>query len=186
MQAKFGSTVDVHYKGTLTDGTVFDSSHTRGEPLNFEVGSGYMISGFNNAVNGMNVGEVKSIHLTPEEAYGDYHPEALQTVPRGAFAPDFEFILGGTIQGNGPEGPFLAKIQEVKDETVTLDLNHPLAGKELNFEIELLSVTGDTAETLTWNKSMKKAELVDVAVRSGLKLPEKVTKAQIIETLEAL
>lgn len=184
MQAKFGSTVNVHYKGTLSDGTEFDNSRQRGEPLKFEVGSGYMISGFNNAVNGMTVGEVKSVQLEPEEAYGEYFPEALQAVPRGAFAPDFEFILGGTIQGNGPEGPFLAKIHEVQDDTVTLDMNHPLAGKQLNFEIELLSVAAEQA--IEWKKSWRKAELFDVAVRSGLNVDTKATKAQIIEALQTL
>ena len=184
MQAKFGSTVNVHYKGTLSDGTVFDNSRQRGEPLEFEVGSGYMISGFNNAVNGMTVGQVKSVKLGPEEAYGEYHPDALQTVPRTAFAPDFEFILGGTIQGNGPEGPFLAKIHQVENDNIVLDLNHPLAGKELSFEIELLSVAGD--EPLEWKKSWRKAELFDVAVRSGLNVDTKATKAQIIEALQTL
>lgn len=184
MLAKFGSTVNVHYKGTLSDGTVFDNSRQRGESLKFEVGSGYMISGFNNAVNGMTVGEVKSVKLAPEDAYGQYYPDALQTVPRTAFAPDFEFIMGGTIQGNGPEGPFLAKIHEVADDNIILDLNHPLAGKDLEFEIELLSVQG--SEPLRWKKSMKKAELFDVAVRAGINVEPKATKAQIIEALEEL
>ena len=105
-------------------------------------------------------------------------------MPRSAFAPDFEFILGGTIQGNGPEGPFLAKIHEVQDDVITLDMNHPLAGKQLSFEIELLSVTGD--EPLEWKKSWRKAELFDVAVRSGLNVDTKATKAQIIEALQGL
>ena len=184
MQAKFGSTVDVHYKGTFTDGTVFDSSHQRGEPLSFKVGSGYMISGFNNAVNGMSVGETKTVTLTPEEGYGNYVPEALQTVPKTAFAPDFEFILGGTIQGTGPNGNFLAKLQEVNEDNVVLDLNHPLAGKELNFEIELLSV--QAGEPLKWRKSWRKADLYDVAIKSGLNLDDGATKAQIIEALQSL
>lgn len=146
MQVQNGNTVDVHYVGTLNDGTEFDNSRTRGQTLNFTVGSGQMISGFNDAVVGMAPGETKTVTLSPEQAYGPRNPEATTVVPKEAFGADFPFEIGGMIQGNGPSGPFLAKIEAVTDTEVTLDLNHPLAGKELNFEIELVSVGDSESE----------------------------------------
>lgn len=140
MKVKNGHTVNVHYKGTLNDGTEFDNSHVRGEPLNFEVGSRRLIRGFSEAVLGMKKGETKNVTIPIDAAYGPHNPEAIQAVPKQAFAEGMQFEIGGTVQGNGPRGPFLARIQGVNDETVTLDMNHPLAGEELNFEIELLSV----------------------------------------------
>ena len=139
MKVATGDEVTVHYRGTLTDGTEFDNSHVRGAPLEFTIGSGQMIVGFNDAVIGMTEGETKTFTISPEMAYGQRIEEAIQAVPRKTFSDDFEFEVGGMIQGNGPRGPFVAKIKEFDDESVTLDLNHPLAGEELNFEIELLS-----------------------------------------------
>jgi peptidylprolyl isomerase len=147
MQAKNGSMVNVHYKGTLTDGTEFDNSHKRGETLSFQIGSGRMIRGFNDAVVGMEIGQTKSITLSPLEAYGPRVEEAQQVVPREAFKDIDNFEIGGMVQGNGPQGPFLAKIKELAEESVTLDLNHPLAGEELNFEIELVSVDETEAKS---------------------------------------
>jgi peptidylprolyl isomerase len=149
MLVKNGNTVSVHYKGTLNDGTVFDESRPRGKTLDFTVGSGQMIGGFNNAVVGMTTGETKTVTLGADDAYGQHNPEAIQVVPRQAFGEDFKFEIGGMIQGNGPAGPFLAKIQEVADTEVTLDMNHPLAGEELTFEIEVLSVNEPTTTTTT-------------------------------------
>ena len=140
MKAINGHNVSVHYVGTLTDGTEFDNSRARGQTVSFEIGSGRMISGFNDAVVGMTVGETKKVTLAPEQAYGVRNENALQNVPRDAFSEDFNFEIGGMIQGNGPRGPFLAKIHEVGDQEIILDMNHPLAGQELNFEIELVSV----------------------------------------------
>jgi len=140
MKVTTGHTVSVHYKGTFPDGTEFDNSRIRGEALSFEVGSGRMIRGFNDAVVGMATGETKTVTLQPETAYGMPEKDAFQNVPKTAFGEDFTFELGGMIKGNGPQGPFLAKIHEVQDEEVVLDFNHPLAGKELNFEIEIVSV----------------------------------------------
>jgi peptidylprolyl isomerase len=147
MQAKNGSMVNVHYKGTLKDGTEFDNSHKRGQTLSFQIGSGRMIRGFNDAVVGMDIGQTKNITLSPLEAYGERIEEAQQVVPRGAFRDVDNMEVGGMVQGNGPNGPFLAKIKDLQEESVTLDLNHPLAGEELNFEIELVSV--DEAVTPT-------------------------------------
>jgi len=139
MKVATGDNVKVHYRGTLTDGTEFDNSHTRGEPLEFTIGSGQMIVGFNDAIIGMEEGETKTFSLTPEMAYGHRIDEAVQSVPRTAFGDDFEFEIGGMVQGNGPRGAFVAKIHELDETTVTLDLNHPLAGQELNFEVEVVS-----------------------------------------------
>ena len=182
MKVTNGQNVQVHYKGTLDDGTEFDNSRLRGIPIEFQVGDGRMIRGFNNATLGMKVGESKTFTLTPDEAYGGHNPQAMQTVPREAFDDDFEFILGGTIQGNGPRGPFVAKIHEVTDEEVTLDMNHPLAGETLTFEIEVVSAEFATGN---WSASMKKAELLEVARERGLGVNTKSTKAQIIEALGA-
>ena len=137
-----GRTVDVHYVGTLDDGTQFDSSRERNEAITFEVGSGQMISGFDSAVVGMKLGEVKNIKLSPEQAYGDLNPELVQTVPQNAFPPDFTFQIGEVIQGRDMEGrPFIATINSFSDSNVELDLNHPMAGKSLNFEIEVMNIS---------------------------------------------
>ena len=139
MKVTNGQNVSVHYVGTLSDGTEFDNSRTRGETLNFQLGSGQLLPGFNDGVVGMSVGETKTITLTADEAYGQPQEEAIQDVPRAAFSEDFEFEVGGTVQGSGPAGQFIAKVQAVNEQVVTLDLNHPLAGKDLTFEVELVS-----------------------------------------------
>lgn len=189
MKATNGQNVSVHYRGTLSDGTEFDNSRVRGGPMTFELGSGELLAGFNNAVLGMAVGETKTIQIPTEEAYGNPRPEAVQRVPRGAFADDFEFIVGGTVQGNGPAGQFIAKIQEVHDDFVVLDLNHPLAGMDLTFEIELISIDhvedDSDVSMANWTSSMKKAELLEVARSRGLPVNTRSTKAQIIEALSA-
>ena len=137
-----GNTISVHYRGTLQDGTEFDSSHNRGETLNFTVGSGQMISGFDAGVMGMSVGEIKNITLTAEEGYGDRVDEAIQDVPKESFPEDFEFVIDATVQGAGPDGrPIIAKILKENTDSITLDFNHPLAGQSLNFEIELVEIT---------------------------------------------
>ena len=137
-----GSKVKVHYKGTLTDGEQFDSSYDKGETLPFEVGAGQMIPGFDAAVVGMETGDKKTVTIPSSEAYGDRVEDAVQEVSKTAFPPEFEFRLNETVQGADQNGqPLIAKILEVTDETVKLDLNHPLAGKELTFEIELVEIT---------------------------------------------
>lgn len=98
MQAKNGSMVNVHYKGTLKDGTEFDNSHKRGETLSFQIGSGRMIAGFNDAVVGMKIGQTKSVTLSPLEAYGPRVEEAQQVVPRTAFRDVDNFEVGGMVQ----------------------------------------------------------------------------------------
>ena len=141
MQVENGNTVKVHYRGTLDDGTEFDSSHSRGEPLSFQVGTGQMISGFDAALPGMTVGDTKNISLAPDEAYGQPNPELIGDIPKQAFPPGFSFEVGTMVQGQDENGrPLVGKINEAQDETVTVDFNHPMAGKDLNFEIELVSI----------------------------------------------
>ena len=188
MKVTTGQNVNVHYKGTLSDGTEFDNSRIRGQLLSFEVGSGRMIPGFNDAVVGMSVGEVKSVTIPPDNAYGPRNEQAVQPVPKTAFSEDFEFELGATVQGNGPNGPFLAKIVDLIEEnnTVMLDMNHPLAGQTLNFEIELVSVDNGSVNVSagTWSPKMKKAELLEFARARGLKVNTRTTKAQLIAALQ--
>jgi len=141
LQVENGNTVSVHYRGTLNDGTEFDSSHSRGEPLTFQVGAGQMINGFDAALPGMAVGETKNITLTPDQAYGDSNPEAVADVPKTAFPEGFNFQVDAMVQGQNDMGePVVGTINEVKENDVTIDFNHPMAGKDLNFEIELVSI----------------------------------------------
>tara|TARA_B100000686_G_scaffold349776_1_gene443964 strand:+ start:526 stop:966 length:441 start_codon:yes stop_codon:yes gene_type:complete len=135
-----GNNVKVHYIGTLEDGTEFDSSHNRGEALQVQVGSPGLLPAFDQAIVGMTEGETKEITITAEEGYGERNPEAFQTVPKEAFGPDFAFTVGETVQGNGPYGPFLATIKELQENEVVLDMNHPLAGETLKFQIEMLEI----------------------------------------------
>lgn len=138
--AKEGRAVQVHYKGTFEDGTIFDSSYDRGETIGFTVGAGEMIPGFDAAVNGMKVGETKTVVIEPEMAYGDHNPEGIQAVPKGSFPEDFEFEQGLVIEGNVQGQPVRGVINQVEEEVVVIDFNHPMAGKNLNFDIELVNV----------------------------------------------
>ena len=139
---KEGNTVSVHYKGTLSDGTEFDNSKLRGSTLEFKVGAGQMIKGFDNAVVGMGLGEVKTVTLSSDDAYGPVHEEAVREFPRNVFAADMTLEVDTIVHGEAGEGqPMVARVAALNEETVTLDLNHPLAGKELTFEIELLDIT---------------------------------------------
>tara|TARA_R110002110_G_scaffold13376_1_gene64054 strand:- start:2213 stop:2713 length:501 start_codon:yes stop_codon:yes gene_type:complete len=142
---KKGQTVSVHYVGTLDDGTEFDNSRARGDVISFEVGSGQLIPGFDNALPGMTVGETKNVAVTAADAYGDVNPQAVETVPKTVFPPDMPLEVGGMVQGRAPTGqPVVARINAVEEDSVTLDMNHPLAGKNLNFEIELVSIIEPT------------------------------------------
>ena len=136
-----GNNVSVHYVGRLNDGTEFDSSRGRNTTLSFEVGSTQVIEGFSNAVLGMEVGQTREVSIPPENAYGMPIAEAVQTMPRTIFPEGFELIVGTTIKGkNGAGQDVLAKILEYSENEVKLDMNHPLAGQTLNFEIELVSI----------------------------------------------
>jgi len=143
-----GTTVTLHYTGTFDDGTEFDNSRTRGEPVVVTVGGGQLISGFNDALIGMATGETKTFRLGPDEAYGESDPDRNTTLEKTMFPDDFECEAGLTIPLTGPQGqPFLTTLTEVADTTITVDLNHPMAGKTLNFEVELISIAGDNETT---------------------------------------
>lgn len=131
--AQTGDTVSVHYRGTLDDGTEFDSSAGR-DPLTFTVGAGQVISGFDTAVQGMAVGEKKEVRLPADEAYGERSEERIIRVPRDQAPGEYE-AGQQVLLGQAP-----ATVLEVTEEAVTVDANHPLAGEALTFEIELVSV----------------------------------------------
>jgi FKBP-type peptidyl-prolyl cis-trans isomerase 2 len=142
--AQAGSLVELHYKGTFTDGTQFDSSYDRGETISVQVGQGQLIKGFENALIGMKKGQTKSITLSPDEAYGQSNPEAFSTVQREQFPNDYMFVEGQPVQGATEDGrPIFATISSFTETDVVLDLNHPLAGKELKFDIELTNILTD-------------------------------------------
>lgn len=138
--AKSGDTVKIHYTGTLDDGTRFDSSAGR-EPLEFQLGAGQVIPGFDAAVDGMDVGENKSVRIEAENAYGERHDQLIQQVPRSALPDEIKPEIGMALQSQSPEGQIAnLVITEVGDETITVDGNHPLAGQALNFDIELVAI----------------------------------------------
>ena len=133
-----GNKVKVSYVGSLEDGTVFDSSEKHGRHLEFTVGSGQVIKGFDEAVKSLNSGEEKEIVLKPSEAYGDVNPSLLKKVPREQLPKDQEPKAGMMLAVNLPNGQqFPAKITAVDDKEVTIDLNNPLAGKVLKFKIKI-------------------------------------------------
>jgi FKBP-type peptidyl-prolyl cis-trans isomerase 2 len=142
MKVKNGDSVKVHYIGTLNNGDEFDNSYKRGSTLDFQVGGGQMIKGFDNALVEMEVGQKKTINLKSEEAYGPRREEAIMSVAKDNFPPDFKAKEGEMVQGRTETGqPVNALIIEVQENDVILDMNHPLAGEELNFEIELVEIS---------------------------------------------
>lgn len=136
-----GKTCRTHYRGTFNDGTQFDSSYDRGEPLEFKCGAGMMIKGFDAAVANMEVGETVNIHLMPEEAYGMPDPQAIFTAPIAEMPGAENLEKGQKIYLTNMYGqPFPATVTEKTDTEITFDANHEMAGKELNFQIELVEV----------------------------------------------
>ncbi len=141
-QVKNGDTIKVHYHGKLTDGTTFDSSSGR-EPLEFEVGSGMVIKGFDDGVAGMKVGDKKTINIPVDDAYGPKQEEMLVEFPLDQFPPDMKPEIGMPLTMTTAQGqPVQVVIVEVKQEAVLLDANHPLAGEELVFDLELVEIVG--------------------------------------------
>ncbi|MCB1792425.1 MAG: peptidylprolyl isomerase [Gammaproteobacteria bacterium] len=135
-----GDTVRVHYTGTLEDGSQFDSSRG-GEPLEFALGQGQLIKGFEDAVADLGVGESCTITLPPADAYGDANPDMVQQVPRTLMPEGLDLAEGMVLQGRGENGMVSNfTVLEYSEETVTLDANHPLAGKTLTFDIELIEI----------------------------------------------
>lgn len=139
-QAKAGDVVAVHYTGKLEDGSVFDTSR-EGEPIEFELGSGSVIEGFEQAVEGMNVGEQQEVRLDPDNAYGARRDDLEVDVPRAQLPEDVDPEVGQTLAVQvGPEQQAIARIADVEADKVKLDLNHPLAGQPLVFDIELVEI----------------------------------------------
>jgi len=139
-QAKSGDTVRIHYTGTLDDGTEFDSSAGR-DPLQFTLGSGQVIPGFDKAVEGMAVGDSKSVNIPAEDAYGPHREQLVQEVPRTALPDNLTPEEGMALQAKGQDGNVVKlTVTAVGDSSITVDANHPLAGKALSFDIELVDI----------------------------------------------
>ncbi len=141
-QVKSGDKVKVHYHGRLNNGETFDKSEGR-EPLEFEVGSGMVIKGFDDGVTGMSVGEKKTINIPFDEAYGPKNPDMIIEMPKERFPKDMEIEVGMPLamtDGNGQQ--FQVMIVEIKEDVVVLDANHPLAGQDLTFDLELVEILG--------------------------------------------
>jgi len=138
--AKQGDTVHVHYQGSLTDGSVFDSSEGR-DPLSFTIGSGQVIPGFEEAIVGMSLNEKKNITIPADKAYGPRNDELILTVPKSQVPEDIEPEVGQKLQMQGPgNSPIVVEVTEITDEHIKLDANPPLAGKDLVFDIELVRI----------------------------------------------
>lgn len=139
-QAQKGDKVKVHYHGRLRSGETFDSSDGR-EPLEFELGSGQVIPGFDNGVSGMQVGEKKTVEIPVGEAYGDKQQEMIIEFPKDQFPPDMNPEVGMQLMmSNGSGQQFPVTVAEVKEGSVVLDANHPLAGQDLIFDLELVAI----------------------------------------------
>ena len=138
--AKDGDTVNVHYTGKLEDGTVFDSSVER-EPLEFTLGAGTIVPGFEEAVRGMQAGQSKTVTIPSQEAYGPRHDEMVLVIERTELPPELKPDVGQQLQMQQPDGRAVSVlVTDVSETTITIDANHPLAGKDLTFEIELLEI----------------------------------------------
>ncbi|MBK1719727.1 FKBP-type peptidyl-prolyl cis-trans isomerase [Thiocystis violacea] len=139
-EAKHGDTVRIHYTGTLDDGTVFDST-VGGDPIEFTIGDGGIIPGFEIAVTGMALGESKTVTIAPAQAYGDYNAEMTQEVPRSAIPDEIELSEGMILSAESPDGvPISFVVKAFDDQQVTIDGNHPLAGRDLTFALELVGI----------------------------------------------
>lgn len=139
-EAKSGDTVRLHYKGTLDDGSVFDSSEGR-EPLEFTVGSGQIIPGLDQAIPGMKVGDEKTVRIEPEDAYGPHNPDAQQSIPRSNVPEDLPLKVGLELQAQTENGETMrVTVVGFSDDEIVLDANHPLAGKVLTFEIQITGI----------------------------------------------
>ncbi len=140
-QAKQGDTVKVHYTGSIKDGAVFDSSAQR-EPLEFVIGKGMVIPGFENGIIGMGVDETKVVTIPMDEAYGPYRDDLVGIVDRSRLPGEIEVQVGMTLQLRAPDGNAMrVLVKEIDGDRVSLDLNHPLAGKDLVFEVKVVEIT---------------------------------------------
>jgi peptidylprolyl isomerase len=140
VQANSGDTVKITYTGKLNDGTVFDSSEGR-DPLEFVIGENTIIPTLEASVIGMNIGDKATVEVTAENAYGPHQPDAIQTVQRSMIPAEVELAIGAQLQATAPDGQVLVlTVASIEATTVTLDGNHPLAGQDLTFDIELMEV----------------------------------------------
>jgi FKBP-type peptidyl-prolyl cis-trans isomerase 2 len=141
MPVKKGDKVKIEYEGTFDDGTVFDSSEKHGQPLEFEIGKGQVIPGFENAIIGMEKGKEKKIKIKPADAYGEYREEMKKDIPRSVFPEEMKLEPGKVVGLQTPDGMRIgAVIKEANADKVVVDLNHPMAGKTLNFRIKVLEI----------------------------------------------
>ena len=141
-QVKSGDKIKVHYHGRLTNGETFDKSEGR-EPLEFEVGSGMVIKGFDDGVTGMTVGDKKTINIPADEAYGPKNPDMIIDMPKDRFPKDMEIEVGMPLSMSDGQGQqFQVVVAEVQEEVIILDANHPLAGEDLIFDLELVEIIG--------------------------------------------
>ncbi len=139
-QAKLGDTVKVHYTGKLDDGTVFDSS-ANGEPLEFTIGDGNIIPGFEKAVVGMSPGDSKTELIPVEQAYGEHREDMIVVIDRAQMPPEMEPEIGQQLQIQQQSGQAIpVVITDISDSEITLDANHPLAGEDLTFDIQLVEI----------------------------------------------
>jgi peptidylprolyl isomerase len=139
-EAATGDMVRVHYTGRLNDGSEFDSS-SGGAPLELTLGEANVIPGFESAVLGMTIGDTKTVNIVAAEAYGPHHPEGVQEIERSAIPEDVAVEIGGKLQAMSSDNePMVLTVVAIGNDTVTLDANHPLAGKDLSFEIELVEI----------------------------------------------
>lgn len=140
-QAQEGSTVKIHYTGKYEDGSVFDSSRER-DPMEFVIGEGQTIPGFEEAAVGMAPGDIKSVTITPDKGFGDHEDDMVQDVPRDQLPTDLDVELGNVLEVTAPDGEsYNVRVVKMDDETITLDANHPLAGETLSFDLEMVEVS---------------------------------------------
>ena len=141
-----GNKVQLHYVGSFAeDGEVFDNSRVRNQPIDIVVGSGQLIPGLDTALVGMTVGDTKTINVKPEQGYGEYNAARVAELPKDTFPSQIQENLQvgmvlPLVLKNNPDQPFPAKAKEIKDNSIVFDLNHPLAGKEVNFDVEILGI----------------------------------------------
>jgi FKBP-type peptidyl-prolyl cis-trans isomerase 2 len=139
-QVKAGDTVKVHYEAKLANGTVLDSTHRR-DPIAFTIGAGEVIPGFEQAIVGMNAGELRTIHVSADKAFGPHHKELVQEVPPDLFPAELEPEVGQRLQiPRRDRQPLKVTVTEVSESSVALDANHPLAGQDLIFDIQLVEI----------------------------------------------
>jgi len=139
-KVQMGDTVTVHYTGRLEDGSVFDTSRQEGRtPITEKIGEGRLIKGFENGLLEMSEGESKTVEISPSEAYGEVNPQLFAEVPKNQLPENVQ--VGETLQGSGPQGPIMVMVTEIKEDTVIVDANHPLAGKKLIFDLDLMSIS---------------------------------------------